>query len=137
METSKYSMADQCVRLHASLTLIVHGALCTVLLWLFVYYARHVSEQFVSFGQALPASFLLFFSVRGLVEPCFPLLVPMALALLWLDGRVFLSLCRRRSERAVLLWSAGITLTLILVLAMSLWALDSPFNWMNRPQIIR
>lgn len=60
-------------------------------------------------------------ALRRLVETPFPtqhpiLVIPFALAFLWADTRIYMTLCTRRGKKAGTLWALGVALAIALAI---------------------
>jgi hypothetical protein len=94
----------------AAVTLAIHGSLVALLVWLFVFCSPVVDH--VANGHHFPWQFKAFLAIHDLVAPYFSFVLPVALALFWLDAKVLLLLNRQRGRGASLLWSRALTLAL-------------------------
>ena len=105
-------------------TLIVHGAVASVLFWFFAGYCPGAIDSLKN-GSHFPTQFRVFVSVYHFLSPCFPFIIPIVAGLLWLDTRVFAFLYRQHGRMLSHFWLWGVTVAGALSIAFSIWALSS------------
>lgn len=106
----------------AIVNLVFHGAIALVLVWFLAYHCPVVIERLKNGGH-FPPEFRAFMYFYNFVSPCF--ILPIGLALIWLDARVFSLLHRQHRGLASLFWFWGVPLALAFFMAFSVWALNS------------
>src|SRR5262245_9017265 len=109
----------------AIVNLVVHGVVGPMLVWFLAYHCSVVIHRLAFGGGHYPLQFRAFMSVYNFVRPCFTFIIPIALALLWLDARVFALLYRQHGRPVAFLWFCAIPLLSASFIAFSVWALKS------------
>ena len=78
-------------------------------------------------------------ALRQLVKTPFPtqhpiLVIPFALAFLWADTRIYMTLCARRGKRAGTLWALGVAVAISLAIVWFGFLFVASLSWMAEGQ---